>query len=127
MHFDDDSYLDQNVTPAWWSSVHQKMQTSDMIGAIYRMRLRIIQQYDYPFPEIIQCGGDTAMGELIRQQNLRLNSFRDGVRINADEDGRESKAPRRGVVSDKPVWYKFPSEQSRHNDFELKAITRCGF
>jgi hypothetical protein len=156
MWFDDDSYLD-DVDARWWSKIHQVMQTTDMLGALYQIRLkgnqgkaivrqpwyngkplmpkfrfatggwwtirtRILQQFDYPFKDIVHNGGDTVLGELIRQQDLRLASFREGVRINADMDGRESNAPRRGL-SLSPVWYNFPAAQDqRYHSFVLEAV-----
>ena len=50
------------------------------------------------------------LGEMCFQQGLRLNHFRDGVKINADASGRESKAPRRGF-DQKPIGVEFRGDQ----------------
>ncbi len=65
-------------------------------GGWWTCRTRILQKWDYPFRELTHNGGDTVLGELMRQQKYRLDNFREGVWINADNEGRESKAARRG-------------------------------
>lgn len=57
----------------------------------------LLRVWDYPFPWLHHRGGDTMLGELVRQCGGSLYSFRDGVAINADEMGRESQAKRRGI------------------------------
>ena len=44
------------------------------------------------------------LGELFRHQGLRLGRFHGGVRINADAQGRHSKAKRRGVSENRVGW-----------------------
>lgn len=65
-------------------------------GGWWCIESAIIRKYDWPIPALRHRGGDVMLGELLRQQGIKLNNFRDGVAINADEEGRESKAPRRG-------------------------------
>ena len=93
-------------------------------GGWWTIRTRILQEWDYPFPPITHNGGDVMLGELIRQQGLRLVNFHDGVKINADENGVESKAPRRGVSS-QPIWYDFQPGRIydvSHHCFEVPGI-----
>lgn len=68
-------------------------------GGWWCLRTEIIRRYDWPIPSLDHCGGDVLLGELCRQQNLRLVNFDDGVAINADATGRHSSAPRRGFDS----------------------------
>jgi hypothetical protein len=65
-------------------------------GGWWVIRHAVLQQWDWPTPELKHCGGDSMLGELIRHQRLRLENFEQGVRINADEKGRHSKARPRG-------------------------------
>ena len=65
-------------------------------GSWWVARMAMLRKYDWPIPELRHCGGDSMLGELIRQQGLKLGHFRHGVHVNADEDGRDSKAKRRG-------------------------------
>ena len=59
----------------------------------------ILWRHNWPIPELDHRGGDMMLGELCRQQGYRLRKFNDGVAINADARGRESKAKRRGFDS----------------------------
>ena len=67
------------VTGGWWTA-----------------RTDVLRRFDYPWKDLGHNGGDAMLGELCRQQGLRIRAFREGVRINADDAGRESAAPRRG-------------------------------
>jgi hypothetical protein len=66
-------------------------------GGWWTIKTAVLQKYQWPDLDIIHRGGDVMLGELIRQQDLKLVHFNHGVAINADEQGRESKAARRGV------------------------------
>ena len=66
-------------------------------GGWWTIRSSLLYEYNYPWPELDHNGGDALLGELCRQQGLRLNTFRTGVKINADEHGKESEAKRRGT------------------------------
>lgn len=70
-------------------------------GGWWTIRAELLRRFDYPWPELEHRGGDMLLGELFRQQDLRLRQFRSGLWINADVFGFESKSPRRGF--DQPV------------------------
>ena len=72
-------------------------------GGWWTARTDVLRRFNYPWPALHHNGGDTMLGELFFQQDLRLKNFRTGVRINADELGRESKAPRRGITGGVPL------------------------
>lgn len=65
-------------------------------GGWWVVRSDVFRQWDWPIPELKHCGGDSMLGELLRHQGLRLENFDKGVRINADDRGRHSKARPRG-------------------------------
>lgn len=75
-------------------------------GGWWTIRTDLLYRFDYPWKDLDHNGGDALLGELCRQQHLRLNNFRDGVKINADINGRESKAKRRGT-SQKPLGWNY--------------------
>lgn len=75
-------------------------------GGWWCCRAEILQKYSWPPADIIHRGGDVMFGELFRQQGLKLSKFNDGVAINSDDKGIESKAKRRGFDS-KPVGYNY--------------------
>jgi len=65
-------------------------------GAWWVIHAEILHRYDWPPQEFRHQGGDSLLGELLRQQGLRLGEFTEGVRVNADARGVHSAAPRRG-------------------------------
>lgn len=75
-------------------------------GGWWTIRTELLYKYNYPWPELDHRGGDQMLGEMCYQQELRLNQYKRGVRINADTAGRESKAPRRGF-DQKPIGVEF--------------------
>ena len=78
-------------------------------GGWWTARTDILRKYDYPWPDLGHNGGDVMLGELCLQQNLRLRHFNTGVKINADDNGKESASKRRGL-SNRP--YGFYSDNS---------------
>jgi hypothetical protein len=67
-------------------------------GGWWVIRTDLLYKYNYPWPELDHNGGDVMLGELCHQQSLRITHYREGVKINADAMGRESKATRRGFT-----------------------------
>lgn len=93
-------------------------------GSWWVLRKCVIVNYDWPFPELIHRGGDSTLGELLRQRQLILNNFDQGVHVNADAQGRDSRSPRRGY-SGPCLGEKFqpgPLDLS-HHDFKLTIRT----
>ena len=66
-----------------------------------------LYRVEYPWTELTHNGGDTMLSECFFQQGLKVTNFREGVRINADEIGRESKAARRGLRDGRPIGYDY--------------------
>jgi hypothetical protein len=54
-------------------------------------------KWSYPFPALFHNGGDSILGELLRQQDKKLYNFADGVQCHCES------CQRKGVVYDKPV------------------------
>ena len=75
-------------------------RTSYCTGGWWTIRTDVLVKFQWPIPELVHRGGDVMLGELCRQQGLRINHFQNGIAINADADGNESKSPRRGYDSD---------------------------
>jgi len=71
-----------------------------MTGGWWTIRTQLLYRFDYPWTELDHCGGDSMLGELCYQQDLRMQKFRTGVCINADWQGRESASDRRGFAQD---------------------------
>lgn len=93
----------QFCTGGWWIAAYDVLRT-----------------WDYPFPQLYHNGGDVILGELCRQQGYTVLDTNEGIAINADELGRESKATRRGLTT-KPLWHDYvPGRKPdlSHHDFE---------
>ena len=75
-------------------------------GGWWTIRTEILYKYDWPWPALSHNGGDSTLGEMLLQQDLRLRHFNTGVKINASDHGKESSAPRRGTNS-KPIGHDF--------------------
>lgn len=94
-----------------------------LTGGWWVARTSVLKRWDYPFPVLRHNGGDSILGELLRQQRLPMVHWREGVAINADEQGVESKAPRRGLSGKVPwPWQDYEIGQQpdlSHHDFEL--------
>lgn len=74
---------------------HGKPAFKFATGGWWAIRSQILTDWDWPSRELVHRGGDSMLGELLRQRNYRLVDFHHGVRINADESGIHSTAPRR--------------------------------
>jgi len=65
-------------------------------GGWWTARTALLEEQNYPWPDLDHRGGDAMLGEMCFQHGLRLNQFREGLHINSNTAGQESKASRRG-------------------------------
>lgn len=70
-------------------------------GGWWVTRTELLQRLDWPLKALRHCGGDSLLGEVMRQQGLSRVEFDEGLWINADDQGRKSQEPRRG--QDEPL------------------------
>lgn len=97
-------YCPQFPTGGWWVA-----------------RTEILKQWDYPFLDLANNGGDSIFGELCRQQGYSVKAFRVGVAINYDKGrGGESRSVRRGDTTPWP--WEGPVPPGLH-DFEVRVRT----
>jgi hypothetical protein len=54
----------------------------------------VLDEHNWPPPDLQQKGGDILFGELLRQRGLSLCHFRDGVCVNTNSAGVEGAKPR---------------------------------
>lgn len=106
----------------WYTGQLTDTQTKFVTGGWWVADLEFLSKWDYPFRELKHNGGDTVLGEVLRQQKLRPHHFRDGVAVNADATGRESKAVRRGVTT-KRAFELPPPYDYTHHDFKVRVLT----
>lgn len=66
-------------------------------GAWWVIRRTTLHDLNWPIPELRHNGGDSMLGEALRHQGLSIGYYDRGLRINADERGRNSRAKRRGI------------------------------
>lgn len=94
-------------------------------GAWWCLHRRWITQLDWPPLELRHFGGDSLLGEILRHRQASLGKFDTCVRINADERGKHSGAPRRGTLqpAEKAIardWTGGPLPTD-HHDFEVQV------
>lgn len=93
-------------------------------GGWWTIRTSLIQKCNYPWPELTHNGGDSTFGEVFRQQGLRLQAFKEGLWINADDSGKMSGASRRGVKK-RVVWYDYDPRKKldfSHHEFDVQVF-----
>jgi len=81
----------------WYNDKEPEAYTQFAAGGWWVIQTSALLQFDWPPPELKHRGGDVMLGALLRQHNLQLGHFRDGVWINANELGVESQSTRRGI------------------------------
>ncbi len=83
-------------------------------GGWFVVPLELVRRCGWPEEGLRHGGGDITLGALLHQHGLEPEQFRVGLAINADAQGRESAAARRGV-DEAPdadllrIWGKEPS------------------
>lgn len=82
----------------WYNGKEPNAYTQFAAGGWWVLRTAILKQFDWPPETLKHRGGDIMLGELLRQHDLSLGHFRDGVWINANEHGVESQSTRRGAA-----------------------------
>lgn len=80
----------------WYKGKPPQNYVNFITGGWWAIQTDVIKQFDWPIKELKHRGGDVMLGELCRQNDLLIGHFRDGLWINANDQGVESKSPRRG-------------------------------
>jgi hypothetical protein len=93
-------------------------------GGWWTIRATCLRELNWPVPELCHCGGDSMLGEAVRQKGYSVNKFDYGVRINADESGSHSSASRRGHT-ERVVGSRFSGEplSREHQNFKTEVFT----
>jgi len=99
--------------------VYPFMKVSFRTGGWWIARVAALHRFDYPWSGLNHNGGDVMLGELCRQQGLRMATIspllKSIMRINADPFGRESAATRRGY-SERPIGLDYQPEPGDADD-----------
>ena len=90
----------------WYNNVVVGSKVEFCTGGWWCLQSSIIEMFDWPVPALDHRGGDTMLGALMAQHGIKIHNYATGVAINADENGRESKAQRRGFDS-KPIGFDY--------------------
>tara|TARA_Y100001938_G_scaffold136815_1_gene200178 strand:+ start:35995 stop:36633 length:639 start_codon:yes stop_codon:yes gene_type:complete len=90
----------------WYNGKSVEDPIKFITGGWWCLRTEIITLFDWPVSALDHRGGDVLLGELLRQQNGRMKSFNQHVAINADENGRQCKSPKRGYDS-RPIGHDY--------------------
>lgn len=95
---------------AWFNDKEPAPYVKYPAGGWWVAQTDVLRRFDWPAPDIKHYGGDVMFGELLRQQDLQLCHFRDGVMIQANENGIESAGPRRGFDAT-PVGFDYGADR----------------
>jgi len=99
-----DSQKEWCKTQPWYCGKPLANKPRFATGGWWCIRTDVIKKFNWPIPELRHCGGDVALGVLLDQNDLRLKHYKKGVAINANSEGRESSAERRGASrTEKPI------------------------
>jgi hypothetical protein len=109
----------------WFKGCDYSTRVKFVTGGWWVADLEFLAEVDYPFRELKHNGGDTILGEVVRQSGKRPHHYRDNVAINADKDGKESKSTRRGVTTQRPFQVSPPYDYS-HHDFQVRVRHNLG-
>lgn len=80
----------------WYNGKPPQSYVNFITGGWWAIQTSTLLRFDWPLRELKHRGGDVMLGELCRQHDLPIGHFRDNVWINANDQGVESKSPRRG-------------------------------
>ncbi len=86
-------------------------------GSWWVIRSEVLRKYDWPVPQLRHNGGDALLGELFRQQRLRLAPYDERVKVNADIEAESAEAPRRGY-SEPPLGAEPAEAETRDLGFQ---------
>jgi hypothetical protein len=94
---------------AWFNGKEPTAYVKYPAGGWWVARTDVLRRLHWPPENIKHHGGDVMFGELLRQHDLPLCHFRDGVMIQANASGVESVSTRRGFDAP-PVGCNYPNE-----------------
>lgn len=94
-------------------------------GGFWAAQVKFLKKWDFPHKAFRHnANGDVFLGEIVRQQGLRLNDFSHGVFENSDARATKSAAPTRGDRTP-PPWVDGPDDGAAYHDFDV-AVERYG-
>lgn len=91
---------------SWYNGKPVGKNFTFITGGWWCLRAEVVSAFDWPPPDLDHRGGDALLGELLRQHDYSIKHFTRHVAINADEDGRQCKAKRRGYDS-RPIGHDY--------------------
>jgi hypothetical protein len=86
----------------WYTGKPIPKSVEFITGGWWTIGTPILKKHSWPIAELQHDGGDVMLGVLCHQQGYSLGKWTEHIAINADDQGRCSKAPRRGVSGKTP-------------------------
>jgi hypothetical protein len=111
-------------TQRWYEAGKEHDTVKFPQGAFWFAPSWLIQELNWPIPELKHCGGDSLLGEILHHQGINIRPCSLGVRVNADEHGNHSRSKRRGYT-ERELGYNYDGKPlpTDHQDFDCK-VTR---
>ena len=107
-------------TQPWYRGLPRPQKFTFCPGGWWVIKSSVLRHLNWPVPELKHCGGDSLLGEALRQNRYRITRYDYGVRINADSWGRHAQAPRRGL-SERVLGYDYAGKpySTSHQNFRM--------
>lgn len=117
MRFGGNQYLWIQDQPWYTGKPVSKHQIANFAtGGWWTVRYSLLEQWNWPDPQVDHNGGDAMLGELIRQQGYKIRNYDRHLAINADESEKCSSAPRRGTDQFPVGWHYQPGPKKTTDD-----------
>lgn len=88
---------------SWYAGKTPGPYVSYATGGWWAAQSSVINKFDWPPQDLKQKDGDVMFGELLRQNDLSLQHFRDNMWINANDEGVEASVTRKKVPCNESV------------------------
>ncbi len=88
-------------------------------GGWWAIKSKILQDHNWPIPQLRHNGGDSLLGELFRHKGYKHHNWHDSVCVNADDAGRHNKRVRRGYT-ELPLGYAGADYDTSHQAIDMK-------
>ncbi|NDD53094.1 hypothetical protein EBZ39_04305 [bacterium] len=78
----------------WFNPEYEKTYLPYVIGGWWAIKTELLYQFNFPPAGFQQKYGERVLGAAFKHQDIRFCHFREGVKINVNDSGVETAAPR---------------------------------
>jgi hypothetical protein len=89
-----DEQLKWMAQQPWFDETYTKTYLPYVIGGWWAIKTELLNRFDFPPPDLQQKYGERILSAAFKHQNIPFCHFREGVKVNVNDSGVESAAPR---------------------------------